>query len=163
MKRITGRDNLVVLSGNPNSSWANEIADTPYDASTYDPVTSRGSRAVEFITPAMTSAGFDGSRAAAAERDILRNNPHTKYVDLSQCGYALIDIDRQRARCEWYHLDDVRQPGTRQRLARAVETRTGTAHIDVLDDRAIPELVIRRGEKVLKSLPKTVNKDKKCS
>mgnify|MGYP001818420636 CR=1 FL=1 len=40
----------------------------------------------------------------------------------------VIDVDRYRARAEYYHVDDVLNPDTGETLAAAVETATGQNH-----------------------------------
>ena len=134
----TGRDNLIVLTGDLHSSWANEIADTPYDAATYDPSTSAGSRGVEFIAPGITSRAIDPAFAPLIESRILANNPHTKFVDFTHQGYAVVDVDRHRARCDWFGLDDVAQPGSGEAFTAGAQTTTGSARIEIFRDVPLP-------------------------
>lgn len=133
----TGRDNLIILTGDMHSSWANEVAETPYDGATYDPSTSQGSRAVEFITPGITSRAVDSAVAPLIEERVLAANPHTKYVEFRHQGYALMDIDRRRARCEWFHLDDVANPHSSEHFAMAAETSTGSRRTEILMDAPV--------------------------
>ncbi len=124
-------DNTVILTGDFHSSWAHDICFNPYDSSLYDPATGTGSRAVEFVGPAISSPFFvdpDPALAKGLEKFALFNNPHTKYVDLENNGYMVIDMDRYRARAEYYHVDDVLNPDTGESLAAAVETATGHNH-----------------------------------
>ncbi len=55
--RDNGVDNLVVLTGDIHSSWANELTGNPWDPAAYDPATGRGVLGVEFATPAVSSPG----------------------------------------------------------------------------------------------------------
>ena len=70
-------DNVVVLTGDIHSSWANEIAVNPFAAATARP------QAVEFVGPAVTSPGIDDlAQATALAAQIGTTHPHVKYVDL---------------------------------------------------------------------------------
>jgi hypothetical protein len=50
----------------------------------------------------------------------------------------LLDVDRERAQCEWYHLDTVteRKPG--EHFARAFLTRRGRNHLEPAQRRSRP-------------------------
>jgi alkaline phosphatase D len=129
-------DNTVVLTGDFHSSWAHDICFNPYDSSLYDPATGTGSRAVEFVGPAISSPFFvdpDPALVKGLEQFALFNNPHTKYVDLENNGYMVIDVDRYRARAEYYHVDDVLNTDTGETLAAAVETATGQNHAQLVE------------------------------
>lgn len=123
--------NNIVLTGDIHSSWFHDITPTPFDPTTYNPLTGEGSRAVEFVTTAISSEFFpDGTPdavIAGAEAQALAA-PHTQYVDLRSRGYLILDIDRYRARGEWYHIDSVLQPDANEVLGQAVEVQSGTNH-----------------------------------
>jgi alkaline phosphatase D len=124
-------DNTLVLTGDFHSSWAHDIALDPYDSSVYDPASGRGSRAVEFVAPAISSPFFVDPNPALVkglEQFAMGNNPHTHYVDLEHNGYMVVDVDRYRARAEFYHVHDVLNPDTGEFLAAAVETAAGSNH-----------------------------------
>lgn len=124
-------DNTVILTGDFHSSWAHDVSFNPYDTALYDPISGNGSKAVEFVGPAVSSPFFvdpDPALVKGLEQFALFNNPHTKYVDLENNGYMVVDIDRYRARAEYYHLDNVLNPDTGETLAAAVETATGQNH-----------------------------------
>jgi len=133
LKYIESNDipNTVILSGDFHSSWANDICYNPYDNSLYDPTSGSGSIAVEFVTPAVTSpfiVSADPVFIKNLEQFALYNNPHTKYVDLEKNGYMIVDIDRYRARAEYYHLDNALDPYSSESLAAKVETASGQNH-----------------------------------
>ncbi len=86
-------ENVVVLTGDFHTSFANEVVPTPVDlqvieigplqipfyspSSSYDPTTGDGAVAVEFVTPSITSANFDEnlSLAEALGIQIFLNTP----------------------------------------------------------------------------------------
>lgn len=107
-------DNVVVLTGDIHSSWANEIAVNPFAAATARP------QAVEFVGPAVTSPGIDDlAQATGLAAQIGTTHPHVKYVDLFRRGYMVVDIDRDRAQSEWYHVRTIRERSTDEEFAKA--------------------------------------------
>jgi alkaline phosphatase D len=126
-----GIDDTVVVGGDLHSSWALDLSRDPFSREVYDSASGRGSLAVEFLTPGVTSPALqDSGEAARAAARMLERNPQIKWVDLFHRGYALLDVDRERVQCEWYHLDTLteRKPG--EHFARAFLTRRGRNHLE---------------------------------
>jgi alkaline phosphatase D len=97
-----GVDNVVVLTGDIHSSWANDL---PFDpAITYDASTGSGSVGVEFVTTSITSPGLPIPGGSAL---ITLLNPHIKYVDLAQQGYYILDITKTKTQSDWYYVPTV--------------------------------------------------------
>lgn len=112
-------DNVVVLTGDAHSSWAFDIAEAPYDASAYDAATGRGSLAVEFVAPSVSSAyTYDGTESDPAP-------PHLKFVERLRRGYVIVDVTSERVQAEWYLLSSVLTPVTDESLAAIYQTRAG--------------------------------------
>jgi alkaline phosphatase D len=120
--------NVVVLTGDVHSSWAMELALDPFDPRAYDPATGRGALAVEFVCPAISSSppGKDPADAAAREAEYRARLPHLRYIEFWHRGYGLLDLDRERARAEWWHVAGVDQRGLAAHLAAAFETPAGS-------------------------------------
>ncbi len=139
-------DDVVVLTGDVHSSWAFEIGRDPFDPALYDRRSGEGSLAVEFVTPGVTSPGEpDPAQAARRARETLSRHPHLKWVDLHHRGYALLDLDRERAHCEWWLLDSVDERHRNERFARAFQVRGGRGHLEPVHEpsaakRAAPRL-----------------------
>jgi alkaline phosphatase D len=97
---LAGADNpgnVVVLTGDIHSSWANEL---PVGA--------------EFVTPSVSSPSFanilvPGGRlgAMAAERVFRWQNRHVRMVELRHHGYVVVDVTPERVQADWWHLDTV--------------------------------------------------------
>jgi alkaline phosphatase D len=125
--------NLVVLTGDIHSSWASDLTQDPNNpdagAGGYDPGTGRGSLAVEFVGTSVTSPGLDDPSGEIAAY-LRSQNPHFKYIDLNKRGYMLLDVTHQRVACEWWHVETVSSPDSRQTLARTFEVRDGAAHLN---------------------------------
>ncbi|MFV8752277.1 alkaline phosphatase D family protein [Nannocystaceae bacterium ST9] len=95
-----GMTNVVVVTGDNHSSFANELTYDPYEG--YDPATGEGSLAVEFVTPGITSPGlgFDGATAML----FATNNPHTRWSDTVNHGYMILDVTSERIQTDWFHI-----------------------------------------------------------
>jgi alkaline phosphatase D len=119
-------DNLVVLTGDIHSSWANELTGNPWDPATYDPATGRGVLGVEFATPAVSSPGVLDPLAAVKRAKLIGDtSPHVKYVEYQKRGYVLLDIDQQRIQGEFWHVDTVDVPSREETLAAAFVNEAG--------------------------------------
>jgi alkaline phosphatase D len=97
-------DNVVILTGDIHTSWANEIYRNPgsilgdlFDA----PL------ATEFVTPAVTSPGFPEGAAELAGVAVPVVNPHIRYVEAKSRGFILMDVNHQRAQAEFYYARDI--------------------------------------------------------
>ena len=129
------RDN-VVLTGDLHSSWA---IDVPRDPEPVGPVGRRGSVAVEFVTPGISSPGvLDPVRAEQRAEEVLAEQPHVQWVDFFHRGYALLDVDRERAQCEWWHVKTVDRPLAKERFARAFRSRRGSDRLEPVDRPSDP-------------------------
>jgi len=120
--------NNVVLSGDIHSSWCNDLSVNPWDPAVgYDPASGSGVVGVEFVTPAVTSPGPfpDAATAAVVAAQLKFVSPHMKYIDLSQRGYGILDVTRQRALCEIYHVASVAARSPEQRLAASFVSQAG--------------------------------------
>lgn len=115
--------NVVVLTGDIHSSWANEV---PRDVATYDAETGEGSACVEFIAPGIT-AGFPLDEGLV---DLAKQlNPHVRYGEVTHRGYVLLDLDAERAHASWYHFADVQNPNDTQFFDAAWSVATGQTRL----------------------------------
>jgi len=101
--------NLVILTGDIHSSWANEISQNPHDPLVYDPENGKPGLAVELVTPGVTSPGIPQLFLSILD-DARPKNPHVRYVDGSKRGFILLDVTPERVQAAWYHLVDVADP-----------------------------------------------------
>ncbi len=107
--RTMGVSDVVVLTGDIHSSFAMDLTSDPSNPSLYDPATGRGSIAVEFVTPAVSSPalGF----VAAADPVLLRSAmPHMKYMNALPNGYVLVEFTPERATGTFVYVTDVHSP-----------------------------------------------------
>ncbi len=101
-----GISNVVVLTGDIHSSWANEVAIDPYDPAVYDPATGEGAVAVEFVTPAVSSPGIPFTDTSF----ITNPNPQIRWVDTWERGCIVLDVQAGSVQADWYHVEDVTDP-----------------------------------------------------
>jgi alkaline phosphatase D len=122
--------NLVVLTGDIHSSWANELTLNPWDPASYDPDTGRGALGVEFATPAVSSPGVSDPVVATRRAERFRGaSPHVKFVELHQRGYVLLDIDRERLQGEFWHVATVDAPSREETMAAAFVNEAGATRL----------------------------------
>lgn len=98
---LNNTDNIVVLTGDIHTSWANDIPGPSYNSGT-----GSGSAGVEFVVTSVTSPGLSLPVGSGL---IQSFNPHMKYIDLSQKGYLILDVNKNRAQADWYYVSDVTQ------------------------------------------------------
>ena len=131
--------NVAILTGDIHSSWGNDIVANPFDPAAYDAATGKGSVAVEFVTPAVTSPGIGEPTQAALLAGLLRQtHPHIKYVELSRRGYALLDITAERIQCEWYHVETIEARSTVETRAAMLLVKDGENHLRTATEASTP-------------------------
>ena len=122
LARLGSAGDTIVLSGDIHVSFARAIH---RDGT---PLT------VEITTPSLTSQNLDeklgvGERSEeilAAERAVLAAFDRIEWCDLASHGYVVVDVDRDRVRAEWWHVDGVLEPSAGERLGAAYEVRHGS-------------------------------------
>jgi alkaline phosphatase D len=90
---------IVVITGDIHSSWANDLPTSSYNGST-----GGGSAGVEFVGPSVTSPGMSIPAGSAV---IMASNSHIKYADLSQHGFMIMDVNQNRVQNDWYYVPSV--------------------------------------------------------
>ncbi|WP_223826185.1 alkaline phosphatase D family protein [Spongiibacter pelagi] len=96
-------DNVVVLTGDIHTSWANEV----YKSSTLISNLTTEPLAAEFVTPSITSPGFPDGAAELAAALLPVVNPHMKYIELKTKGFILMDVTAERTQAEYYYAEDI--------------------------------------------------------
>lgn len=91
--------NMVVITGDIHSSWANDLPTASYNSST-----GGGSAGVEFVAPSVTSPGLSISGGASV---IQAANSHIKYCNLTLHGYVIMDINKTRTQADWFHVTTI--------------------------------------------------------
>jgi alkaline phosphatase D len=74
----------------------------------------------------VSSPGLREPKQAVTDAAQVRaTSPHMKYVELNKRGYGILDVTRERAQCEYYHLPTVSIRDGRQELAAVYASATG--------------------------------------
>ena len=91
---------VVVLTGDVHSSWANELVPDANPAN--------GSVGVEFVAPAVSTRPFSSNVQGATppfEAAFTAANPWIKQCDMDENGFLVVDLDEDRAVGTWYKVD----------------------------------------------------------
>jgi alkaline phosphatase D len=95
-------DNVVVLTGDIHTSWANDL---PVDVANYTSSTGAGSVAVEYVCTSITSGSFINFTVPVS---IIQGfNPNIKYAELSKRGYLLLDVTDQKVQGDWIYMSTI--------------------------------------------------------
>jgi alkaline phosphatase D len=128
-----GIDNMVVLTGDIHTSWANDL---PYDIFNYNATTGEGSVGVEFVTTAVTSTSSPIPLPPVYDliRDVL---PYIKYVDLSRKGYTLLDLNQERAQADFYTVATILSPNSNEFYQQSWYAEDGLPHLQRADTASV--------------------------
>lgn len=124
--------NVVVLTGDIHTSWANDLP-----TSTYNSSTGSGSAGVEFVVTSVTSPGLAAVQSIGAPF-VQGLNDHMKYVDLAEKGYYILDVNKSRAQADWFYVDRIDQVSTVENYGTSWKTDDGTRHLSTSPSAAIP-------------------------
>jgi alkaline phosphatase D len=108
-----GISNLVVLTGDIHSAWANDL---PFGRTPYVSWTGQGSVGVEFVTTAVTSpavplTGIFGNITEDALSQIIRaNNPHMKHNNFVNRGFNIVDFTGEKCQSDFYNIGTIANP-----------------------------------------------------
>ena len=147
-------ENVIILTGDFHSTFAFDVTQNPViypnpmannlptPSPSYDPLTGKGSVAVEFASPSITSANFDENVSAelATQFELSFNNPiqllgdvvynpHMKYVDLDQHGYFLLDINDTTAQADWYFVNILDKTDKNEKFGQGWKTLDMKNHL----------------------------------
>lgn len=114
--------NIVVVTGDIHSSWANDL---PYNSS-YNEDTGAGSVGVEMVTPSVTTANFP---FPIGENLLQLSNDHVKYLNLTDHGFILLDLNPSRAQGDWYHTPEPTSANYTASLAASYYVNAGERHL----------------------------------
>lgn len=100
--RLNNIKNVVVLTGDIHTSWANDVPGPGYVSST-----GANSICTEFVTTSVTSSNFN---LPVSESIIRTLNPHMKYVRLTDHGYSVLDVNKSRVQSDFLYTIPVETP-----------------------------------------------------
>lgn len=98
-------ENFVVLTGDIHTAWANDL---PQNGVSYDENTGAGSVGVEFVCSSVTSGNADLAILNNFGTAFINSlNPHMKFVDLSNHGYTIVDVNKTRTQGDYYAVGTI--------------------------------------------------------
>ncbi|GAB3655462.1 alkaline phosphatase D family protein [Actinocorallia lasiicapitis] len=123
--------NTVFLTGDIHTSWANEV---PLTAATYP---FSPSVATEFVMPSVTSNSLGELIGApprtisvAAEGLLAATNRHVRWAELDSHGYGILDVRRERTRCDWFYISDRKNKNATASRGAGFATKSGSQKLD---------------------------------
>lgn len=127
-------DNVVFLTGDVHTAWANDV-----------PVGKDGkSVATEFVCSSVTSNNVDdfiGARprtvSLALEAVIQSENPHVRFVNLDDHGYAVLDVTEAHVQMDWFAISDRRDRKADSRRLATWSVGSGTPRVEAVRQTAI--------------------------
>lgn len=123
--RDSGRDNVVVLTGDIHASAAADLVDEAFDTDAYDPETGEGAVAVELVTPGVTSP----FALPGLEQDVVAASPPMHWADGTNRGYMVIDVTAERLQADWYHYPDPELQDVEPEFNKAYSVQSGVSHV----------------------------------
>ena len=102
-------DNFVVLTGDIHTSWVNDIPMTGYD-----PSGCQNSAGVEFVVTSVTSPSFPVGFGTSL---IQSMNDHMQYIDITEKGYGILDVNKTRCQMDYYYMNDIEDINTDEYFA----------------------------------------------
>lgn len=122
--------NVVVLTGDIHTAWANDLPGAGYNSST-----GANSVAVEFVATSITSTN---SVVNQGQQIIQFANPHMKYINLSDHGFLLLDVNKTRTQGDFYFVNEVANINRNYSRKASYYTNAGERHLRVASDSAAP-------------------------
>jgi alkaline phosphatase D len=86
-------ENFTVITGDVHTSWAFDLELTSNHVG------------VEFVTPSVTSPGIPINVGGI----LMLENPHIKFVELTQHGFIMLDLNQQRVQADWFFINTITQ------------------------------------------------------
>jgi len=127
-------EGVVFLTGDYHSSWAFEVPPPLGSSQRYDPETGAGSRAVEFVAPAVSAETLGESPGAAGVfDDATSRHRHLKFLDVHQHGYVIVDFNPERVRAQWMYTKNRRERSSQEHGGAICESSWGTNHLRRVD------------------------------
>ncbi|MDM4719358.1 alkaline phosphatase D family protein [Micromonospora sp. WMMA1363] len=127
--RATGTHDVVFLTGDIHTSWANEV--TTKATGPWSPA------AAEFVVPSVTTDNVDDFLRLPADNVVSKlgagllraTNPHVRWTELDGHGYGVLDVTKQQCRMDWYHLADRTKRVTSSRWVAGWSVAAGSAKL----------------------------------
>lgn len=124
--------NIVIATGDFHTAFAFDVVDSVGAATP--------ARAVEFMTPSISANNFDENLSATAtirpiapqlvasvDHTLTSLNKHLKFVQLTEHGYVILDVKRDRVQGDYYFMDTLYVRPSAEQYAAGYVTLAGTS------------------------------------
>jgi alkaline phosphatase D len=126
LERFAEKGDVVVMSADIHVSVAAELH-----------ANGRGPVAPEFVAPSLTSQNLDeklgldqrAPEIVASEDAFTAAFDHVHWCEMASHGYVVVDVEPERVRAEWWHLDGVLERGPGERRAAAYRVERGSPQL----------------------------------
>lgn len=133
-----GMKSAVILTGDVHSSWAYDIAKDPWNG--YDATTGRGTTAVEFVTPSVTSSsGWDPRTAGDRLRQLRGARPHLLWADGLFHGYIVLTVERDALQSDFFGVRTIEERTSAERFEKGFTSTSGEPHLVEAGSPAQPD------------------------
>lgn len=108
-----GINNMVFLTGDIHVAMAFDVT---VSGVPYNPNNGAGSKAVEFVADALVAGDV-------LPNDVVWmyfNNRNLKYIQMQSQGYCILDLNANRACCDWFQIDSVNTINTSHTYLRTL-------------------------------------------
>jgi len=120
--------NAIVLTGDVHSSWAYDIAKDPWSG--YDRTTGRGTAAVEFVTPSITSpSGWTADTAPKRLESLKAARPHLHWADGLSHGYVLLNLTSDAVQADFFGVPTIEERTSVERFEKGFVSEHGDPHL----------------------------------
>jgi alkaline phosphatase D len=124
-----GIQDVVVLTGDIHSSWANDLPGSSYSSN------GSGSVGVEFVTPSVTSPGINIPGGASA---IQLSNSHIKFAELSSHGFVILDVNKVRTQADWFFVNTIDTENSGYSYVTSFKTNHTTRNLASVNAASMP-------------------------
>lgn len=120
--------NLVFITGDIHTSWAFDVVANPKDNNKYNRKTGKGVIGAEFVTPSVSSTNLDEKAPKVIAKlvsDVLvskKNNPHLYFNNMTDHGYMLLKLNREKATATWHYAITIRKKTTEEKKTVTYES-----------------------------------------
>ncbi len=115
-------ENFTVITGDIHTSWAFDLEENGNNLG------------VEFVTPSVTSPGAPINGGSI----LMLENPHIKYVELTQHGFIIMDMNQQRIQADWFFVDQIDQVNNSYSWVKSFYSNSGSMQLVETTSASIP-------------------------
>ncbi len=114
--------NFTVLTGDVHTSWA------------FDLKNGGNKVGVEFVTPSITSPGAPFNAGGVLQIE----NPHIRYVELTEHGFIVLDVNTQRIQSDWYYVNTIDDVDAGYSWAKSLYSNSGAMQLQETTSTSLP-------------------------